>query len=423
MDKNKIIAVIGLGYVGLPLALEFGKTRTVIGFDIDPVRVSELHFGFDKTKESNKTDFLNAANVSFTNNPTDLSAASIYIVTVPTPIDSNNKPNLRPLIEATKTVGSYISKGNIVIFESTVYPGATEEECVPVLEKISGLVFNSDFFCGYSPERINPGDKSHRLKHVVKITSGSTEDTANEVDELYRSIIPAGTHKTSSIRVAEAAKIIENTQRDVNIALINEFSLIFDKMGIDTNSVLLAAETKWNFLPFKPGLVGGHCIGVDPYYLTHKAETVGHRPQIILSGREINDRMPVYVARKMVQAMIELGVNIATSSVLILGMAFKENCADVRNTKIVDLKLELEKYSITVDIYDPEVSVTDAQAEYGIKLINEPSDSKYDGVILAVPHESFLKNGSKALKRYGKENSLLYDLKSVFPKNESDLRI
>ena len=419
----KTIAVIGLGYVGLPLAVEFGKSRPVIGFDINAGRIDALRAGHDATLEVSKDELATADQLTFTSDPTDLAAASIYIVTVPTPIDAHKRPDLTPLLKASEMIGGVLNRGDIVIFESTVYPGATEEDCVPVLERVSGLTFNDDFFAGYSPERINPGDKQHRLPDILKVTSGSTPEIAEEIDQLYASIITAGTYKAESIRVAEAAKVIENTQRDLNIALVNELAIIFNKMGIDTDAVLKAAGTKWNFLPFRPGLVGGHCIGVDPYYLTHKAETLGYHPQVILAGRRINDGMGAYVASQLVKAMLKRRVHVDGARVLILGLTFKENCPDLRNTRVVDVVAELRDYGVHVDVHDPWVDAADVQKEYGLALVAAPEPEAYDGVILAVAHDSYREAGAAALRGYGRPGHVFCDLKSVFARDESDLRL
>jgi UDP-N-acetyl-D-galactosamine dehydrogenase len=421
MSKN--IAVIGLGYVGLPLAVEFGKNRSVIGFDINASRINELRARHDTTLEVSKDELAAADQLAFTSNPTDLAAASIYIVTVPTPIDTHKRPDLTPLLKATEMVGSVLKFGDIVIYESTVYPGATEEDCVPVLEHVSGLTFNVDFFAGYSPERINPGDKAHRLPHILKVTSGSTPEIAEEVDQLYASIITAGTYKADSIRVAEAAKVIENTQRDLNIALVNELAIIFNKMGIDTDAVLKAAGTKWNFLPFRPGLVGGHCIGVDPYYLTHKAEAMGYHPQVILAGRRINDSMGTYVASQMVKTMMKRCIHLDVARVLILGLTFKENCPDIRNTLVVNLVAELQDYGVHVDVHDPWLDAEYVKLEYGLAFVTTPEPKAYDGVILAVAHDSYREAGASALRGYGRPSHVFFDLKSVFERDESDLRL
>ena len=419
----KSIAVIGLGYVGLPLALEFGKSRPVIGFDINAGRIDALRAGHDATLEVSKDELATADQLTFTSDPADLVAASIYIVTVPTPIDAHKRPDLTPLLKASEMIGGVLKRGDIVIYESTVYPGATEEDCVPVLERVSGHTFNVDFFAGYSPERINPGDKQHRLPDILKVTSGSTPEIAEEIDQLYASIITAGTYKAESIRVAEAAKVIENTQRDLNIALVNELAIIFNKMGIDTEAVLKAAGTKWNFLPFRPGLVGGHCIGVDPYYLTHKAEAMGYHPQVILAGRRINDGMGAYVASQLVKAMLKRRVHVDGARVLILGLTFKENCPDLRNTRVVDVVTELRDYGVYVDVHDPWVDAADVQKEYGLALVTTPEPEAYDGVILAVAHDSYREAGAAALRGYGRPGHVFCDLKSVFARDESDLRL
>jgi UDP-N-acetyl-D-galactosamine dehydrogenase len=417
------IAVIGLGYVGLPLAVEFGKLRTVIGFDINPDRIAELRAGRDHTREVSSQELAEAGHLTLTADQADLSAASIFIVTVPTPIDAHKRPDLTPLIKASETVGRALKKGGIVIYESTVYPGATEELCVPVIEEVSGLIYNVDFFCGYSPERINPGDKAHRLTTICKVTSGSTPEIADKVDALYASIVTAGTYKAESIRVAEAAKVIENTQRDLNIALINELAVIFNRMGIDTESVLKAAGTKWNFLPFRPGLVGGHCISVDPYYLTYKAEAIGYQPQIILAGRRLNDRMGAYVAEQLVKALLGKRIHVHGARVLVMGLAFKENCPDMRNTRVVDLIAALRDYEIEVDVFDPWVDYTEAEQEYNLTLISDPKPNNYDGIVLAVAHQEFTKMGAENVRVLGRQNHVLYDLKYIFPADQSDLRL
>ena len=421
MGKN--IAVIGLGYVGLPLAVEFGKNRSVIGFDINASRIDALRLGHDATLEVANDELATADQLAFTSDPADLAAASIYIVTVPTPIDAHKRPDLTPLLKASEMLGGVLKRGDIVIYESTVYPGATEEDCVPVLERASGLTFNVDFFAGYSPERINPGDKAHRLPDICKVTSGSTPEIAEEVDQLYASIITAGTYKAESIGIAEAAKVIENTQRDLNIALVNELAMIFNRMGIDTNAVLKAAGTKWNFLPFQPGLVGGHCIGVDPYYLTHKAEAIGYHPQIILAGRRINDGMGAYVAGQLVKAMLKRRLQVDGARVLILGLTFKENCPDLRNTRVIDVIAELREYGVHVDVHDPWVDAADVQQEYGLALVTTPEPAAYDSVILAVAHDSYREAGAAALRGYGSPGHVFCDLKSVFGREESDLRL
>lgn len=423
MPSDTQIAVIGLGYVGLPLAVEFGARRPVIGFDIKPNRIAELRAGHDYTLETTPDTLTRAQHLTFTSDPSDLIEARIYIVTVPTPIDSHRRPDLTPLIKASETVGRVLKQGDIVIYESTVYPGATEEDCVPVLERISGLRFNIDFYVGYSPERINPGDKAHSLTTICKVTSGSTPEVADIVDKLYASIVTAGTYKAESIRVAEAAKVIENTQRDLNIALVNELAIIFNRMGIDTEAVLKAAGTKWNFLPFRPGLVGGHCIGVDPYYLTHKAESLGYHPQVILAGRRINDGMGAYVAGQLVKMMLKRRIHVAGAKVLILGLTFKENCTDLRNTRVVDVVSELLDYGVNIDVHDPWVNPDLAREEYGLEMVSDPVMGAYDAVILAVGHDEFRAKGITALRAYGGAEHIFYDLKSIFPCSESDLRL
>ena len=421
--ENKTIAVIGLGYVGLPLAVEFGKKRRVIGFDVKSERIHELRTGHDGTREVPPEELATAEHLTVTDDVGALREANIYIVTVPTPIDANKRPDLAPLLKASETVGAVLKVGDIVIYESTVYPGATEEDCVPVLEHFSGLRFNEDFFCGYSPERINPGDKAHRLPDICKVTSGSTFEIAEEVNALYCEIIRAGTHKAPSIRVAEAAKVIENTQRDLNIALVNELAMIFNRMDIDTEAVLKAAGTKWNFLPFRPGLVGGHCIGVDPYYLTHKAEATGYHPQVILSGRRINDGMGEYVAGQMVKAMLKRRIALSDGRVLVLGLTFKENCPDLRNTRVVDVVAELIDYGVQVDVHGPWVDADEARSEYGLELVQVPELGAYDGVLLAVAHDSYREAGCAGLRQYGRPDHVFCDLKSVFARDESDLRL
>jgi UDP-N-acetyl-D-glucosamine/UDP-N-acetyl-D-galactosamine dehydrogenase len=424
MDEFKTIAIIGMGYVGLPLAVEFGKKFQVIGFDINQTRIAQLQQGLDQTLECDAQELAQAKYLRYSANSDELKEASIFIVTVPTPVDAANRPDMTPLIRASETVGHALKHGDIVVYESTVYPGATEEMCVPVLERVSKLKFNQDFFCGYSPERINPGDKQHRLPSIMKITSGSTPKVADEVDGLYASIITAGTHKVSSIKVAEAAKVIENTQRDVNIALMNELSLIFRKLGIDTLEVLQAAGTKWNFLPFRPGLVGGHCIGVDPYYLTHKAQELGYHPEVILAGRRINDSMANHVADETVKLMLSKGFPVLGSKLLILGLTFKENCPDVRNTKVVDIVKSLRKYHTHVDIYDPWINVAEAEHEYGLKCLSDaPTKANYDAIIVAVGHAQFVKLGYQGVKAYGKPDAVLYDVKGIFPAGTSDARL
>ena len=417
------LAVVGLGYVGLPLAVEFGKHRDVLGFDINTRRIDELRAGRDHTLEVDGPELAQAKHLCYSADPAELAAANVFIVTVPTPIDEYKQPDLTPLERASETIGRILKRGDIVIYESTVYPGATEEVCVPVLERISGLKFNVDFYAGYSPERINPGDKQHRVSTIRKVTSGSTPEVADLVDELYRQVITAGTHKAPSIKVAEAAKVIENTQRDVNIALINELALIFNRLGIDTLDVLQAAGTKWNFLPFRPGLVGGHCIGVDPYYLTHKAQSIGYHPEIILAGRRLNDSMGGYVVSQLVKAMTKRRIQVQGSRVLVMGLTFKENCPDLRNTRVVDIVRELGEYSIDVDVYDPWVDAAEAQHEYGLTPVAKPVVGAYDGIILAVAHEQFAAMGAAALRALGKPEHVLYDLKYVLAAGESDLRL
>src|SRR5690554_4180215 len=407
------IAVIGLGYVGLPLAVEFGKKVPVIGFDIHQKRIEELQSGQDHTLEVSPEELQQATQLSYSANLDDLKSCNFFIVTVPTPIDDYKQPDLTPLQKASETIGQVLNPGDIVVYESTVYPGATEEDCIPVLEKVSGLKFNQDFFAGYSPERINPGDKLHRVTNILKITSGSTPEVADFVDQVYNLVIEAGTHKAASIKVAEAAKVIENTQRDVNIALINELAVIFNKLGIDTEAVLQAAGTKWNFLPFRPGLVGGHCIGVDPYYLTHKAQSIGYHPEIILAGRRLNDAMGAYVVTQLVKAMIKKKIQVEGAKVLVLGLSFKENCPDIRNTKIIDIVNELTEYNIAADVYDPWVDASEAQHEYGITPVANLEQGRYDAVILAVAHEQFKAMGSDAIRALGKPEHILYDLKYV----------
>ena len=421
--SNLKIAIIGLGYVGLPLAVEFGKKVPVVGFDIHQKRIDELKSGQDHTLEVSPDELLQATQLSFSADLADLESCNFYIVTVPTPIDEFKQPDLTPLIKASQSIAQVLSAGDIVVYESTVYPGATEETCIPVLEKVSGLTFNQDFFAGYSPERINPGDKLHRVTNILKITSGSTPEVADFVDEVYNLIIEVGTHKAPSIKVAEAAKVIENTQRDVNIALINELALIFNKMGIDTEDVLTAAGTKWNFLPFRPGLVGGHCIGVDPYYLTHKAQSMGYHPEIILAGRRLNDGMGAYVVTQLVKSMVKKKIQVEGAKVLVLGLSFKENCPDIRNTRIIDIVKELEEYHIDVDVYDPWVNPIEAESEYGITPVPTLNAQTYDAVILAVAHEQFKVMGADAIRALGKESHVLYDLKYVLDQAESDLRL
>jgi len=423
LDREKI-AVIGLGYVGLPLAVEFGRTRPVVGFDIRQARVDELKAGLDSTREVEPAEIAGARHLVYTANLDDLRTCGIFIVTVPTPIDRVNRPDFGPLLSASSAVGNVMRKGAVIIYESTVYPGATEEICVPVLERCSQLKFNQDFFCGYSPERINPGDKKHRLRTIKKITSGSTPEVARAVDALYAGIVAAGTHLASSIKVAEAAKVIENTQRDLNIALMNELSLIFHRLGIDTLEVLEAAGTKWNFLPFRPGLVGGHCIGVDPYYLTHKAVEAGYHPEVILAGRRINDRMGEYVAEQVVKLMARKSIHVVGSRILVLGLAFKENCPDLRNSKVVDIIDALKDYNASVHAYDPWVDGSESVDEYGIEpLPKPPAEGFYDAVVLAVAHREFVQMGSDGIRNFGKPHSVLYDVKGAFPNGSADGRL
>ena len=420
---DKKIAIIGLGYVGLPLAVEFGKTYHTVGFDINGSRINDLLDNFDNTGEVTSNELKSSCNLKLTNNPNDIKNCTIFIVTAPTPIDEYNQPNLKPLEDASETVGSYLKKNDIVIYESTVYPGATEEVCVPILEGKSGLKFNKDFFCGYSPERINPGDKNHRLTMIKKVTSGSTDKTAEIVDKLYKSIITAGTHKAATIKIAEAAKVIENTQRDVNIALINELAIIFNKLGIDTESVLKAAETKWNFLPFSPGLVGGHCIGVDPYYLTHKAIRVGFNPDMILAGRRINDGMGNYVANQVSKLMTKKRINLVDANILIMGLSFKENSRDIRNTGVADLVFTLQSFNCNVDIFDPLVDKDEAMKQYNLGLINYPENEKYHAIIIAVAHDNFSELSIAAIKKFAKKNHVIYDVKHLLDQFEVDGRL
>ena len=422
IDKIKI-GIIGLGYVGLPLAVEFGKKYSTIGFDISAPRVAELSAGKDSTLECTSEELITAEYLTYTSNLEDIAACNFYIVTVPTPIDDNNAPDLNPLRNASEALAKVISKGDIVVYESTVYPGATEEVCLPIIEKLSGLTLNQDFFAGYSPERINPGDKVNRLTTIMKITSGSTPEVADYVDSVYASIVEAGTHKASSIKVAEAAKVIENTQRDLNIAIINEFAKIFNKLDIDTEEVLKAAGTKWNFLHFKPGLVGGHCISVDPYYLTHKAKEVGYFPEVILAGRRINDGMGSYVATEMVKKLASKKIHIDEANVLVMGFTFKGDCPDVRNTKIIDVINELKDFNINVDVYDSWASPEEVEHEYGVTLVNELKQGHYDGIVLAVDHSEFKDMGIEKIRALGKENHVLYDVKYVFAPGVADVRL
>ncbi|MDP4488968.1 Vi polysaccharide biosynthesis UDP-N-acetylglucosamine C-6 dehydrogenase TviB [Pseudoalteromonas piscicida] len=422
-SPTKKIGIIGLGYVGLPLAAEFGKYFDVVGFDINKRRIEQLRDGFDATLEVNKTQLTEAAKLSYSCDENDLTSCNIFIVTVPTPIDDTHAPDLNPLRKASELVARHISSNDIVIFESTVYPGATEEVCIPIIEKTSGLKFNQDFFAGYSPERINPGDKVNTLTKITKITSGSTPEVADFIDEMYRSIITVGTHKASSIKVAEAAKVIENTQRDLNIAVINEFAKIFNRLNIDTEEVLNAAGTKWNFLKFKPGLVGGHCISVDPYYLTFKAEEVGYRPEVILAGRRINDGMGEYVATQLVKKLSSRKIHIDEAKVLVLGFTFKGDCPDVRNTKIIDVVRELQDFNMSVDVYDGWASAEEVDKEYGIQLVNQIQHGQYDGIILAVDHSEFKEWGVEKIRAFGKEDHVLYDVKHVLNPQDADIRL
>lgn len=421
--ENIKIAVIGLGYVGLPLAVEFGKQHSVVGFDINTKRIAELTSGKDHTLEVSNEELSQATHLSYSSDIQALKGCNFFIVTVPTPIDDYKQPDLTPLIKASEAIGSLLKKDDIVVYESTVYPGATEEVCIPVLEKVSGLTFNQDFYAGYSPERINPGDKEHRVTNILKVTAGSTPEVADFVDAVYNLIITVGTHKAPSIKVAEAAKVIENTQRDVNIALINELAVIFNKMNIDTEAVLEAAGTKWNFLPFRPGLVGGHCIGVDPYYLTHKAQAIGYNPEIILAGRRLNDSMGEYVVTQLVKTMIKKRIQVEGAKVLIFGLSFKENCPDVRNTKIIDIVHELQEYNIEVDVYDPWVDKVEAEREYSVTPISKPAVNTYDGIILAVAHNEFVEMSIEQVRALGKNEHVLYDLKYVFTKEDTDIRL
>lgn len=421
--KNIRLAVIGLGYVGLPLAVEFGKERVVIGFDVNLDRINELKGGYDRTMEISPSEMLASSKLRFTSSVQELENCNCFIVTVPTPIDEHKRPDLTPLILASETVSKVLKTGDIVIYESTVYPGCTEEDCVPILEKFSGLKFNKDFFVGYSPERINPGDKEHRVTSIKKVTSGSTPEIADLIDRLYNEIVIAGTHKAPSIKIAEAAKIIENTQRDLNIALINELAIIFNKMKIDTDEVLRAAGSKWNFLPFRPGLVGGHCIGVDPYYLTYKAESIGYHPEIILAGRRLNDGMSSYIVSQLIKSMAMRKIQIEGAKILVLGLAFKENCPDIRNTKVIDIITELAEYNCCVDVYDPWVSAEEARKEYDIALTDILCVHSYDAIVVAVAHSQFRELGASKIRNLGKSVNVLYDLKSMFSLSESDLRL
>lgn len=417
------IGVLGLGYVGLPLAVAFGSRWPTVGFDINRARIEELRGGQDRTLEVDPDELQGATKLAFSDDASSLVDCNIYVVTVPTPIDDSKRPDLTALLRASEMIGRVLKRGDVVIYESTVYPGATEEDCVPVLERVSGLTFNADFFAGYSPERANPGDRKHRLATIMKVTSGSTPEVADFVDSLYRAVVTAGTHKAPSIKVAEAAKVIENTQRDLNIALVNELAIIFNRLDIDTQAVLEAAGTKWNFLPFRPGLVGGHCIGVDPYYLTHKAEKTGYHPEIILAGRRINDGMGAYVAGQMIKAMLRKFIQVNGARVLVLGLSFKENCPDLRNTRVVDVITELREYGVTLDVHDPWVGLEEARHEYGIDLIATPETGAYDGVLLAVAHDEFSKKGAVGLREFGRPNHILYDIKCMLPASDSDIRL
>ena len=421
--KDIKLAIVGLGYVGLPLALEFSKNRKVIGFDLKKKRIEELNSGIDKNSEFSKEEIENRKNLNFTNNEEDIKYANCFIITVPTPINELKKPDLQPLLKASEMIGKIIKEGDLIIYESTVYPGCTEEVCVPILEKFSNLKFNQDFFCGYSPERINPGDKEHTISNIKKITSGSTPEILDLIDSLYNEIITVGTHRASSIKVAEAAKVIENTQRDINIALINELSMIFSKLNIDTKEVLDAAGSKWNFLPFKPGLVGGHCIGVDPYYLTHKAESVGHHPKIILAGREINDNMGIHVASEMIKKMEKKKINIKNSKILIMGLTFKENCSDVRNSGVKMVFERLNKYTDNIDLYDPWTDSEEIKKIYGTNTQQILDKNNYDGVIIAVAHKIFIEMGKIEILNLCKKNHVIFDLKYLFTKDQIDLRL
>jgi len=421
--KKLRVGVIGLGYVGLPLAVEFGKQYPTVGFDLKADRITELKAGFDATLEVTADEFREAAELTFTFDSAALRDCNFYVVTVPTPIGESNRPILTPLRNASETLGNLVKRDDVVVYESTVYPGATEEFCVPIVEKISGLKLNEDFYVGYSPERINPGDKTRPLPSIVKVTAGSTPEAADFIDNVYRSIITAGTHKASSITVAEASKVIENTQRDVNIALVNELAMIFERVGIDTEEVLQAAGTKWNFLPFRPGLVGGHCIGVDPYYLTFKAQDLGYHPQMILACRRINDRMPVYVASQIIKRMLANMIVPIEARILLLGLAFKENCPDVRNSKVINVVFELESYGASVDVYDPWVAAQDAKAEFGIELVTQPEKGAYDVVVIAVAHDQFRELGAEGIRAFGKDKSILYDIKYVLPADAVDDRL
>ena len=417
------LAIVGLGYVGLPLAVEFGKRYDTIGFDINKARIEQLRAGHDSTLEVDAEELAGIPRLRFSAELDDIRDCNIYIVTVPTPIDLAKRPDLTPLVKASETLGKVLKPGDIVVYESTVYPGCTEEVCVPILERTSGLVYNRDFFAGYSPERINPGDKQHRVTNILKVTSGSTPETADFVDSLYASVIVAGTHKASCLKVAEAAKVIENTQRDLNIALVNDLAILFNKLGIDTLEVLQAAGTKWNFLPFRPGLVGGHCIGVDPYYLTHKAQEVGHHPDVILAGRRTNDGMGPYIASEVIRLMMRKGINPVQARILVLGLAFKENCPDLRNTRVVDIVHALHAYNAVVDIHDPWVSAAEAEHEYAITPVAEPAAGGYDAIIVAVGHRQYVAMGAEGIRQFGKPSSIVYDVKYVLPRDAVDGRL
>jgi UDP-N-acetyl-D-glucosamine/UDP-N-acetyl-D-galactosamine dehydrogenase len=421
--ENTKLAIVGLGYVGLPLAAEFGKRYDTIGFDINKARIEQLRAGYDSTLEVEAAELANLPRLRFSADLDDIRDCNVYIVTVPTPIDLAKRPDLTPLVRASETLGKVLKPGDIVVYESTVYPGCTEEVCVPILERTSGLVYNRDFFAGYSPERINPGDKQHRVTNILKVTSGSTPETADFVDRLYGSVIIAGTHKASCLKVAEAAKVIENTQRDLNIALVNDLAILFNKLGIDTLEVLQAAGTKWNFLPFRPGLVGGHCIGVDPYYLTHKAQEVGHHPDVILAGRRTNDGMGSYIAGEVIRLMVRKGINPVQARILVLGLAFKENCPDLRNTRVVDIVHALHAYNAEVDVHDPWVSTAEAEHEYAITPVAEPPAGGYDAVIVAVGHRQYVAMGAEGIRQFGKPSSIVYDVKYVLPRDAVDGRL
>ncbi|PCH52475.1 MAG: Vi polysaccharide biosynthesis protein VipA/TviB [Cellvibrionales bacterium] len=422
-QTEKALAIIGLGYVGLPLAVAFGKCRAVVGFDISVQRINELNAGIDITREVDEQGLADATQLVFVHDISELEQCSTFIVTVPTPVDEHKQPDFTAVRGACNTVASVLKQGDLVIFESTVYPGATEEICVPLLEALSGLQFNKEFFVGYSPERINPGDKTHRLESIIKVVAGSNEEVTDRLAELYSEVVQAGIHKAPSIKVAEAAKVIENTQRDVNIAMVNELAMIFNRMDIDTKAVLDAAATKWNFLDFRPGLVGGHCIGVDPYYLTHKAQAVGYHPDMILAGRRINDQMGAYVANEIVRLMIRNKIGLQGARILVMGLTFKEDCPDIRNTKVIDVVAELKGYGVQVDICDPWVNAQDAMREYGVELITNPAEGEYEGILIAVAHQCFVDEGATSLKRFCKPQHVFYDLKSVFPLEDVDARL